>query len=235
MANKKSKKSKPETTTAQVDVEESTSQSGNALFIIQQKLNAPKSQYNSFGKYKYRSCEDILSAVKPLLKETGATLTLSDDIVPASQRIYVKATATLVTDSGEVYTTTAYAREDEVKKGMDGAQVTGAASSYARKYALNGLFCIDDTKDPDATNTHDQESSDGTTSKGQSQQAQNNVAANVFSGGQIKQALAEIGACKNENEVQAVWVKWVTAVPAFSKNGGEFYNATAAKMQQLRS
>lgn len=115
---------------------------------IQHKLKAPKGQYNSFGKYKYRSCEDILEAVKPILNETGCTLTLSDEIVLIGDRYYIKATAKLTgADTNEV--TTAYAREDLDKKGMDGAQVTGTASSYARKYALNGLFCIDDTKDAD--------------------------------------------------------------------------------------
>lgn len=119
---------------------------------IQQELKAPKGQYNGFGKYNYRSCEDILEAVKPLLAKYDAVLTLSDEMVPIGDRIYVKATAELSAIQGTEITTkiaTAYAREDESKKGMDGSQVTGAASSYARKYALNGLFCIDDTKDAD--------------------------------------------------------------------------------------
>lgn len=118
------------------------------LLKIQRKLKAPKNQYNSFGKYPYRSAEDILEAVKPLLEEFKATLTLSDDIVQVGDRVYVKATATLK-DGDEETTVTAFAREDETKKGMDGAQITGTASSYARKYALNGLFLIDDTKDAD--------------------------------------------------------------------------------------
>jgi hypothetical protein len=123
------------------------------LEIIQSQLKAPKGQYNTFGKYKYRSCEDILEAVKPLLAEQKCTLTLSDDMVTMGNRVYVKAIATLTNESGEKSITTAFAREEETKKGMDGSQITGAASSYARKYALNGLFCIDDTKDSDATNT----------------------------------------------------------------------------------
>lgn len=123
------------------------------LIAIQQGLKAPKGQYNEFGKYKYRSCEDILEAVKPLLAANKVALTITDEIVEVGARIYVKATAVLFAD-GETVTVTAYAREEENKKGMDGSQVTGAASSYARKYALNGLFCIDDTKDADATNTH---------------------------------------------------------------------------------
>lgn len=122
------------------------------MVLIQNKLKAPKNLRNSFGGYNYRSCEDILEAVKPLLQETNCTLTVSDDIVQVSDRIYVKATATLRTPGGETYTTTAFAREAASKKGMDDSQVTGSTSSYARKYALNGLFCIDDNKDADALN-----------------------------------------------------------------------------------
>ena len=127
------------------------------LATIQQKLKCEKSQYNSFGKYKYRSCEDILKAVKPLLDETKTVLTLSDELVAIGERYYVKATATLLDteESKDVpfISTTAYAREEETKKGMDGSQITGTASSYARKYALGGLFDIDDGIDSDATNT----------------------------------------------------------------------------------
>lgn len=124
------------------------------LGIIQSKLKAPKGQYNSFGKYKYRSCEDILEAVKPLLSETKTVLSVTDRMEVVGDRIYVRAEAHLndCEDSGEIITV-AYAREEESKKGMDSSQVTGAASSYARKYALNGLFCIDDNKDSDSTNT----------------------------------------------------------------------------------
>lgn len=121
------------------------------LTIIQSRLNAPKSQYNKFGNYNYRSCEDILEALKPLLKETGACVIISDEPIVINDRYYIKATATLIKD-GEQVSTTAYAREEDSKKGMDGSQVTGAASSYARKYALNGLFAIDDNKDSDTTN-----------------------------------------------------------------------------------
>ena len=118
------------------------------LTEIQHRLKAPKGQYNSFGKYKYRSCEDILEAVKPILNDVGCFLTLSDEIQLVGDRYYIKATARLQGPDTDV-TCTAYAREDLDKKGMDGAQITGTASSYARKYALNGLFCIDDTKDAD--------------------------------------------------------------------------------------
>lgn len=120
-----------------------------ALRLIQQELKAPKGQYNSFGKYHYRSCEDIVESVKPLLAKHGVQLTLTDDIVMVGDRIYVKATATLYDEKGVSETATAFAREPEQKKGMDESQITGTASSYARKYALNGLFLIDDTKDPD--------------------------------------------------------------------------------------
>ena len=118
------------------------------LIEIQKKLKAPKGQYNSFGKYKYRSAEDILEAVKPLCHEKNCTLTLSDTLENIGDRYYIKATVS-ITNGTETVSVSAYAREDETKKGMDGSQITGTASSYARKYALNGLFCIDDTKDAD--------------------------------------------------------------------------------------
>ena len=120
------------------------------LMNIQKELKAPKGQYNSFGKYKFRSCEDILEAVKPLLIANRTALTLSDELVYVGDRYYIKATATLYDLDGEDdICNTALAREEETKKGMDGSQITGTASSYARKYALNGLFAIDDTKDAD--------------------------------------------------------------------------------------
>lgn len=134
------------------------------LQSIQQSLVAPKGQYNSFGKYSYRSAEDILEALKPILQEHDAVLILQDGIVQIGDRYYVEATATLYA-VGETIGTTAYAREDDSKKGMDGSQVTGAASSYARKYALNGLFMIDDNKDPDTDEYHNQNSQAGRTSQ----------------------------------------------------------------------
>ena len=115
---------------------------------IQHKLKAPKGQYNSFGKYNYRSCEDILEGVKPLLKEHDLALLIDDEIVQIGERYYVKATAK-ITDGREIVSATAYAREPDTKKGIDESQITGATSSYARKYALNALLCIDDTKDAD--------------------------------------------------------------------------------------
>ena len=123
------------------------------LSDVQARLKAPKGQFNSFGKYKYRSCEDIVEAVKPLLTEHGLALVMSDSIVETGGRVYVHANA-IVSDGEREVSASGFAREEENKKGMDGSQVTGAASSYARKYALNGLFCIDDGKDSDSTNTH---------------------------------------------------------------------------------
>lgn len=120
---------------------------------IQTELKAPKNQFNKFGNYNYRSLEDITEGVKSLLKETGTVLLLNDEVVYIEGRFYVKATATLTDAEGSI-SNTAYAREEENKKGMDASQLTGSTSSYARKYALNGLFAIDDTKDSDATNTH---------------------------------------------------------------------------------
>ena len=119
---------------------------------IQMRLKAPKSQYNSFGKYNYRNCEDILEAVKPLLNEHKLYINISDTVEHVGDRYYIKATVT-VSDGENNIVSQAYAREEESKKGMDGSQVTGASSSYARKYALNGMFAIDDTKDSDTTNT----------------------------------------------------------------------------------
>ncbi len=125
------------------------------LMKVQNKLRAPKGQYNQFGHYSYRSCEDILEALKPLLAEVEAIVNVSDEVKLIGNRFYVEATATFLDcETGDSIVARAYAREDETKKGMDLAQVTGSVSSYARKYALNGLFAIDDNKDSDATNTH---------------------------------------------------------------------------------
>ena len=128
------------------------------LITIQSTLKAPKSQFNAFGNYKYRKVEDILEAVKPIMSNLGCTLVMTDDIVMVGNRIYVKATATLKNSKGETETTTGFAREEETKKGMDGSQISGASSSYARKYALNGLFAIDDNADSDTINTGNQQS-----------------------------------------------------------------------------
>ena len=134
------------------------------LAEVQATLKAPKGQHNSFGGYKYRSCEDILEAVKPLLKEQGLVLTLSDELKNIGDRYYIEAHAFVfmkegAKDSSEMVHVSAFAREEETKKGMDGSQITGTASSYARKYALNGLFLIDDTKDADTDEHHNQTTS----------------------------------------------------------------------------
>jgi hypothetical protein len=166
------------------------------LIEIQSKLHAPKDNRNDFGKYNYRSAEDILENVKPILKEVKCTLILEDEIIMVANRIYVKATARLQNSTGEVEEASAFAREEETKKGYDAAQITGSASSYARKYALNGLFCIDDTKDPDATNTHGKETTelDATNTHGKETT-------------ELDDILAEIRSAKNENELKTAWNK----------------------------
>lgn len=189
------------------------------LVTIQQKLKAPKGQKNTFGGYRYRSCEDILESVKPILSESKCSLTLSDEMVQVGNRIYVKATATLTNDKGEAQIVTAYAREEETKKGMDGSQITGASSSYARKYALNGLFCIDDTKDSDATNTHDKEEKQPENAPTNTK-SQTNTSSAVYTGAQLKKAVAEMNAVKSRKELEAVWYQY----PAM-QNNNEFRNA----------
>ena len=131
------------------------------LLIIQNELIAPKNQFNAFGKYNYRSCEDILEGLKPCLKKVKAAVTISDEIVQMGDRYYVKAVATLHdAESNDKLCNVAYAREEDSKKGMDASQVTGATSSYARKYALNGLFAIDDVKDADTRDNRQKEAED---------------------------------------------------------------------------
>ena len=158
------------------------------LLQIQSELKAPKGQFNAYGKYKYRSCEDILEAVKPILKKNNCTLLLSDSLIYVGERYYIKATATLVNAEGKSVSTEAYAREEETKKGMDASQITGASSSYARKYALNGLLCIDDNKDSDTTNTGDNTpAAPAKTSK------EDNA--------EVEKAIAEINAAKSKEEL----------------------------------
>lgn len=128
------------------------------LVEVQSKLKAPKGQFNKFGNYAYRNCEDILEALKPLLNEVKALVNISDEVVLVGERYYIKATVKFIdAETGEIVEASAMAREEENKKGMDASQLTGSTSSYARKYALNGLFAIDDTKDSDTTNTHGKE------------------------------------------------------------------------------
>jgi hypothetical protein len=140
------------------------------LLEIQSNLKVPKGQYNSFGKYNYRSCEDILEAAKPLLLKAGLTLTLDDKVEQVGSHAYIQATATLTNSEKQTISNHGYAREAETKKGMDDSQITGTTSSYARKYALNGLFLIDDTKDADSDEYQRQlDKAKGTTGKQQGQ------------------------------------------------------------------
>lgn len=194
------------------------------LQIIQSRLKAPKGQYNQFGKYNYRSCEDILEAVKPLLEEQKCTLTLTDDIVMVGDRIYVKATATIKTiDGGSQCSVTAFAREEAEKKGMDSSQVTGAASSYARKYALNGLFCIDDVKDSDVTNMGDKKGNTAAT-----------TAAPANTGTLAKQKedewIAKVKGVQNRDELMQVYKD---APDAIKQKGSRFYAACEKKGGEL--
>lgn len=194
----------------------------NELVFIQSNLKAPKSQRNNFGGYNYRSCEDIMEAVKPLLEETNCTLVISDEILQVSDRIYVKATATLKTPSGEIYQNSAYAREAQSKKGMDESQVTGAASSYARKYALNGLFCIDDNKDADSLNT----SKEYTQQPAQQTQPQQPPQQQPMFTVAIQ---SEINACMDEQSLLGVWNKY----PALWKDAN-FTGAVTARKDQVK-
>lgn len=178
-----------------------------SLIAIQNELKAPKGQYNSFGKYHYRSCEDILEAVKPLLHKHNATLSITDEVVLIGDRFYVKATATFVSADGYTQSVSAYAREELDKKGMDGSQITGASSSYARKYALNGLFLIDDTKDSDSTNDHGKGSTNGA-SKANGKPANNQVASSTST--DLAKAIKELSDCKTYEEMVGVWNKYTS-------------------------
>lgn len=160
------------------------------LVNVQTKLKAPKSQYNSFGKYSYRNCEDILEALKPLLDEEKAIVNLSDSVLLIGERYYIEASAKFIdAETGEVVEVKGLAREEDSKKGMDSSQLTGSTSSYARKYALNGLFAIDDTKDSDTTNTHgknDSKPKQTTTNTNIQPNMQPMSEANIISEGQMK-------------------------------------------------
>lgn len=164
------------------------------LIKIQTELKAPKNLYNSFGKYKYRNAEGIMEAVKPLLKKYSCYLTLCDDIHMIGERYYLRATATFVNKEGKSVVVTALAREDDNKKGMDGSQITGTASSYARKYALNGLFLIDDTKDADTDEY-----------KVESEAKAKKAAPRATADNSLQKAIDECNAAKNKDELMAVW------------------------------
>lgn len=194
------------------------------LITIQSTLKAPKSQFNAFGNYKYRKVEDILEAVKPIMSNLGCTLVMTDDIEMVGNRIYVKATATLKNSKGEIEITTGYAREEETKKGMDGSQITGAASSYARKYALNGLFAIDDNADSDTTNIGNQQSQ-------QKVKSNNNVPATSdpqYHPNDINEAIQMVSRCVNKDNL--VWVMQ-TYKPLMSN--AQFMQTLSAKRKEL--
>ena len=193
------------------------------LISIQSELKAPKSQYNKFGGYKYRKAEDILEAVKPLLAKQKCTLIITDDVVLIGNRIYVKATATIKNEKGECETTTGWAREEETKKGMDGSQITGASSSYARKYALNGLFAIDDNADSDTTNDGQHQAA-----QQQAQTQTQQTATPQYHTNDLNEGLAFLSRCVNKDNL--VWVvqtyKPLTASP-------QFMQAVSAKKKEL--
>lgn len=196
------------------------------LIAIQSELKAPKSQFNKFGGYKYRKAEDILEAVKPLLNKQKCTLTITDDIVMVGNRIYVKATATIKNEKGECETTTGWAREEETKKGMDGSQITGASSSYARKYALNGLFAIDDNADSDTTNDGQHQEAQQQT---QTQQpAAQQTASPQFHPNDLNEGLAYLSRCVSKDNL--LWV--IQHYQPLCSNT-QFMQAVSAKKKQL--
>ena len=193
------------------------------LISIQSELKAPKSQYNKFGGYKYRKAEDILEAVKPLLAKQKCTLIITDDVVLIGNRIYVKATATIKNEKGECETTNGWAREEETKKGMDGSQITGASSSYARKYALNGLFAIDDNADSDTTNDGQHQAS-----QQQAQTQAQQPASNQFNSNDLNEGLGYLSRCVSKDNL--LWV--IQHYQPLCSNT-QFMQAVSAKKKQL--
>lgn len=196
------------------------------LISIQSELKAPKSQFNKFGGYKYRKAEDILEAVKPLLAKQKCTLTITDDVVLIGNRIYVKATATIKNEKGECETTTGFAREEETKKGMDGSQITGASSSYARKYALNGLFAIDDNADSDTTNDGQHQAAQQQTQTQQPTVQQ--TASSQFHPNDLNEGLAYLSRCVTKDNL--IWVVQ-TYKPLTTST--QFMQAVSVKKKQL--
>lgn len=194
------------------------------LIAIQSELKAPKTQFNKFGGYKYRKAEDILEAVKPLLAQQKCTLTITDDIVLVGNRIYVKATATIKNEKGESETSTGWAREEEQKKGMDGSQITGASSSYARKYALNGLLAIDDNQDSDTTNDGQQH----TQQQAQANQQTTNSGGSQLHPDNLKEGLYYLNLSVNKD--QLLWT--VQTYQPLCSNA-QFMQAVSAKKKQL--
>lgn len=196
------------------------------LIAIQSELKAPKSQFNKFGGYKYRKAEDILEAVKPLLNKQKCTLTITDDIVMVGNRIYVKATATIKNEKGECETTTGWAREEETKKGMDGSQITGASSSYARKYALNGLFAIDDNADSDTTNDGQHQEAQQQTQA--LQPAAQQTASSQYHPSDLNEGLGYLSRCVSKDNL--LWV--IQHYQPLCSNT-QFMQAVSAKKKQL--
>lgn len=196
------------------------------LISIQSELKAPKTQVNRFGGYKYRKAEDILEAVKPLLAKQKCTLIITDDVVLIGNRIYVKATATIKNEKGEYETTTGWAREEETKKGMDGSQITGASSSYARKYALNGLFAIDDNADADITNDGQHQAAQQQTQTQQPTVQQ--TASSQFHPNDLNEGLAYLSRCANKDNL--LWV--IQHYQPLCSNA-QFMQAVSAKKKQL--
>lgn len=196
------------------------------LIAIQSELKAPKSQFNKFGGYKYRKAEDILEAVKPLLAKQKCTLIITDDVVLIGNRIYVKATATIKNEKGECETTNGWAREEETKKGMDGSQITGASSSYARKYALNGLFAIDDNADSDTTNDGQHQEAHQQTQTQQTTTQQ--TASPQYHPSDLNEGLGYLSRCVSKDNL--IWVvqhyQPLTASP-------QFMQAVSAKKKEL--
>lgn len=191
------------------------------LISIQSELKAPKSQYNKFGDYKYRKAEDILEAVKPLLAKQKCTLIITDDVVLIGYRFYVKATATIKNEKGECETTTGWAREEETKKGMDGSQITGASSSYARKYALNGLFAIDDNADSDTTN-------DGQHQAAQQQIQTQQPTTPQYHTNNLNEGLAYLSRCVTKDNLL-----WVIQTYQPLCSNAQFMQAVSAKRKEL--
>lgn len=197
------------------------------LISIQSELKAPKTQYNKFGGYKYRKAEDILEAVKPLLAKQKCTLIITDDIVMVGSRIYVKATATIKNEKGEYETSTGWAREEETKKGMDGSQITGASSSYARKYALNGLLAIDDNADSDTTNDGQHQAAQQQESPQAAQPAQQ-TATSQYHPNDLNEGLSYLSRCVNKDNL--VWV--IQNYQPLCSNA-QFMQAVSAKRKEL--
>ena len=213
----------------------------DSLVEIQKKLKAPKDLYNKFGNYKYRSAESILEAVKPLLAENGVLLTITDEIVMIGNRYYVKSTATAQKD-GETMCGIGYAREDDSKKGMDGSQVTGASSSYARKYALNGLFLIDDTKDVDTDEYRNQQESAAKKAQPkpsqpqpekQSQPQQQQINFREFDSETELVAEQDMLKCNSYAELMAVWNKYHAINPQYCRKDGPLSRAFVTRNNEL--